>query len=96
MRRKEQQFNSKSAVVTSTMLIIAVFGVLMPALLYQIHGSVRTFLSAVSPLIIAFELRPSSTSSYAKHVRQRSLHSLNAETKSRCSLGVHAVPLLPP
>ena len=68
MRRKEQVFKPQPAVVTSMMLIIAVFGVLIPALLYQIHGSVRPFHFAVSPLIIAFELRPSSTSSYAKHV----------------------------
>jgi len=96
MRRKEQKFNSKSAVVTSTLLVTAVFGVLMPAILYQIHGSVRTFLAAMSPLIIAFELRPCSPSSYARHVPSRSLHSLNAETEPRCSLGVYVVPLRPP
>ena len=49
VRRKEQKFNSKSAGVTSTMLIMAVFGILTPTLFYQTYGNVRPFLSAPSP-----------------------------------------------
>ena len=45
VRRKEQKFNSKSAGVTSTMLIMAVFGILTPTLFYQTYGNVRFFLS---------------------------------------------------
>jgi Ca2+:H+ antiporter len=41
LRRKEQSFNAKSAGVTSTMLIMAVFGTLTPTLFYQIYGNVR-------------------------------------------------------
>ncbi|KAG8818200.1 hypothetical protein FRC17_010906 [Serendipita sp. 399] len=39
VRRKEQVFNAKSASVTSTMLIMAVFGTLTPTLFYQIYGN---------------------------------------------------------
>lgn len=49
VRRKEQKFNSKSAGVTSTMLIMAVFGILTPTLFYQTYGNVRSFPSAISP-----------------------------------------------
>jgi Ca2+:H+ antiporter len=52
MRRKEQKFNSKSAGVTSTMLIMAVFGILTPTLFYQTYGNVRPFFFATLPLII--------------------------------------------
>ncbi|KAI7866842.1 Sodium/calcium exchanger protein-domain-containing protein [Spinellus fusiger] len=38
-KRKEQRFNAKSAGVTSTMLIMAIIGVLTPTLFYQISGS---------------------------------------------------------
>lgn len=41
MRRKEQRFNAKSAGVTSTMLIMAIIGILTPTLFYEIYGSVR-------------------------------------------------------
>lgn len=41
VRRKEQRFNARSAGVTSTMLIMAVVGVLTPTLFYEIYGSVR-------------------------------------------------------
>ena len=82
VRRKNQKFNSKSAEVTSTMLIMAVFGILTPTPFYQIYGNVRPFLSAVSPLKIAFELGSPQTPPS---------HSLNAETNARCSLGVQAV-----
>lgn len=41
LRRKEQGFNAKSAGVTSTMLIMAIFGTLTPTLFYQIYGNVR-------------------------------------------------------
>ena len=41
MRRKEQKFNAKSAGVTSTMLIMAIIGILTPTLFYEIYGSVR-------------------------------------------------------
>ena len=53
VRRKEQKFNSKSAGVTSTMLIMAVFGILTPTLFYQTYGNVRLFFSAS---IIQFNL----------------------------------------
>ncbi|KAG8805645.1 hypothetical protein FRC19_007732, partial [Serendipita sp. 401] len=39
VRRKEQVFNAKSASVTSTMLIMAVFGTLTPTMFYQIYGN---------------------------------------------------------
>lgn len=42
MRRKEQKFNAKSAGVTSTMLIMAIIGILTPTLFYEIYGSVST------------------------------------------------------
>ncbi|WFD25911.1 hypothetical protein MNAN1_000880 [Malassezia nana] len=38
LRRKEQRFNSRSAGVTSTMLIMAIIGILTPTLFYQIYG----------------------------------------------------------
>lgn len=38
LRRKEQKFNSRSAGVTSTMLIMAIIGILTPTLFYQIYG----------------------------------------------------------
>ena len=44
MRRKEQKFNAKSAGVTSTMLIMAIIGILTPTLFYEIYGSVRSSL----------------------------------------------------
>jgi Ca2+:H+ antiporter len=44
LRRKEQGFNAKSASVTSTMLIMAIFGTLTPTLFYQIYGNVSTLL----------------------------------------------------
>lgn len=37
-RRKEQTFNSRSAGVTSTMLIMAIIGILTPTMFYQIYG----------------------------------------------------------
>lgn len=40
-RRKEQRFNARSAGVTSTMLIMAVIGILTPTVFYEIYGSVR-------------------------------------------------------
>ncbi|CAG7852206.1 Putative cation exchanger C521.04c [Serendipita indica DSM 11827] len=39
LRRKEQDFNAKSASVTSTMLIMAIFGTLTPTLFYSIYGN---------------------------------------------------------
>jgi len=39
VRRKEQKFNSKSAGVTSMMLIMAFIGTLAPTLFYQTYGS---------------------------------------------------------
>ena len=42
MRRKEQNFNAKSAGVTSTMLIMAIIGTLTPTLFYQTYGNVRS------------------------------------------------------
>ncbi|CAE7173891.1 unnamed protein product [Rhizoctonia solani] len=42
MRHKEQRFNAKSAGVTSTMLIMAIIGVVCPTLFYQTYGNVGT------------------------------------------------------
>ncbi|ORY68066.1 hypothetical protein BCR35DRAFT_269927 [Leucosporidium creatinivorum] len=39
MRRKEQKFNARSAGVTSTMLIMAIIGILTPTMFYEIYGS---------------------------------------------------------
>ncbi|KAI7876280.1 hypothetical protein K492DRAFT_210460 [Lichtheimia hyalospora FSU 10163] len=39
VKRKEQRFNAKSAEVTSTMLIMAIIGALVPTLFYQMFGS---------------------------------------------------------
>lgn len=39
VRRKEQRFNARSAGVTSTMLIMAIIGILTPTLFYQIYGT---------------------------------------------------------
>ncbi|CAG8708069.1 14187_t:CDS:2, partial [Acaulospora morrowiae] len=39
MKRKEQRFNSKSAGVTSTMLIMAIIGAFTPTLFYQTYAS---------------------------------------------------------
>ena len=50
MRRKEQKFNSKSAGVTSTMLIMAIIGTLTPTLFYQTYGNVRILRLYVSLL----------------------------------------------
>ncbi|KZT40608.1 hypothetical protein SISSUDRAFT_1018596 [Sistotremastrum suecicum HHB10207 ss-3] len=38
-RKKESKFNAKSAGVTSTMLVMAMIGVLAPTLFYQIYGT---------------------------------------------------------
>ncbi len=40
--KKESKFNAKSAGVTSTMLVMAMIGVLAPTMFYQIYGNVRT------------------------------------------------------
>lgn len=40
IRRKEQRFNARSAGVTSTMLIMAIIGILTPTLFYEIYGTV--------------------------------------------------------
>jgi Ca2+:H+ antiporter len=45
LKRKEQKFNAKSAGVTSTMLIMAIIGILTPTLFYQAYGSVRLLFS---------------------------------------------------
>jgi Ca2+:H+ antiporter len=42
-RRKEQRFNARSAGVTSTMLIMAIIGILTPTMFYQIYGTVSRF-----------------------------------------------------
>jgi Ca2+:H+ antiporter len=44
IKRKTQRFNSKSAGVTSTMLLFAVIAVFAPTLFYQIYGTVSTYL----------------------------------------------------
>ena len=41
VRKKEQTFNAKSAGVTSTMLIMAIIGVLTPTMFYQTYAEVR-------------------------------------------------------
>lgn len=38
-RRKEQKYNARSAGVTSTMLIMAIIGILAPTVFYQIYGT---------------------------------------------------------
>jgi Ca2+:H+ antiporter len=50
LRRKEQVFNAKSASVTSTMLIMAIFGTLTPTLFYQTYGNVSKRPSTLSEL----------------------------------------------
>lgn len=40
IKRKEQRFNSKSAGVTATMLIMSIIGALAPTLFYQMFGAV--------------------------------------------------------
>ena len=40
-RRKEQRFNARSAGVTSTMLIMAIIGILTPTLFYEIYGTFK-------------------------------------------------------
>lgn len=40
LRQKEQRFNARSAGVTSTMLIMAIIGVVCPTLFYQTYGNV--------------------------------------------------------
>ena len=40
-RRKEQRFNGRSAGVTSTMLIMAIIGILTPTLFYEIYGTFK-------------------------------------------------------
>jgi len=57
VRCKEQKFNSKSTGATRTMRIMAIFGVLPPTLFYQTCRNVCPFLSVMSPLVIASELR---------------------------------------
>jgi Ca2+:H+ antiporter len=87
VRRKEQKFNSKSAGVTSTMLIMAVFGILTPTLFYQVYGNVRPFLSAPL-LIIEFELTNPAVPACMRRMSRLRFYSTDAETKTRCSLGV--------
>jgi len=47
VRQKEQKFNAKSAGVTSTMLIMAIIGVLTPTMFYQTYGNVSIFPNCV-------------------------------------------------
>ena len=46
VRRKEQKFNARSAGVTSTMLIMAIIGILTPTLFYEIYGTFQLTCSA--------------------------------------------------
>ncbi|KAM0753578.1 hypothetical protein T439DRAFT_322474 [Meredithblackwellia eburnea MCA 4105] len=48
-RRKEQRFNAKSAGVTSTMLIMAIIGILTPTLFYEIYGSFQLTCTGCDP-----------------------------------------------
>ncbi|KAF8517407.1 hypothetical protein BU17DRAFT_91863 [Hysterangium stoloniferum] len=41
LKKKEQKFNAKSAGVTSTMLIMAIIGVLTPTMFYQVYGNFK-------------------------------------------------------
>ncbi|KAK4047479.1 hypothetical protein OIV83_005391 [Microbotryomycetes sp. JL201] len=49
MRRKEQKFNARSAGVTSTMLIMAVIGILTPTMFYEIYGSFELSCTGCEP-----------------------------------------------
>ena len=49
LRRKEQRFNAKSAGVTSTMLIMAIIGILTPTLFYEIYGSFQLSCTECDP-----------------------------------------------
>ncbi|KAM0790346.1 hypothetical protein ACM66B_003230 [Microbotryomycetes sp. NB124-2] len=49
MRRKEQRFNARSAGVTSTMLIMAVIGILTPTMFYEIYGSFELSCTGCDP-----------------------------------------------
>lgn len=48
-RRKEQRFNARSAGVTSTMLIMAIIGILTPTLFYQIYGTFQLTCTGCPP-----------------------------------------------
>ena len=61
-RRKEQRFNARSAGVTSTMLIMAIIGILTPTLFYQIYGTVSVTLKFVCARKLTLMLRRSSNS----------------------------------
>lgn len=49
VRRKEQRFNARSAGVTSTMLIMAIIGILTPTLFYEIYGTFQLTCTACPP-----------------------------------------------
>lgn len=51
LRKKEQKFNAKSANVTSTMLIMAIIGVLTPTMFYQVYGNVRLPYLSIQPYL---------------------------------------------
>ncbi|KAH9002598.1 hypothetical protein EDB86DRAFT_3073759 [Lactarius hatsudake] len=50
LRRKEQNFNAKSAGVTSTMLIMAIIGTLTPTLFYQTYGNFQLVINTRNPV----------------------------------------------
>lgn len=49
VRRKEQRFNARSAGVTSTMLIMAIIGILTPTLFYEIYGTFQLTCGSCPP-----------------------------------------------
>lgn len=59
-RRKEQRFNARSAGVTSTMLIMAIIGILTPTLFYEIYGTVSveppTYICVLKKKPLQFQL----------------------------------------
>lgn len=90
VRRKEQRFNARSAGVTSTMLIMAVVGVLTPTLFYEIYGSVRPPMCFKRRLTEALVLLHSSNSP-ARAVRFRR-ESIPTKTAGRVTTSTSAPP----
>jgi Ca2+:H+ antiporter len=66
LKKKEQKFNAKSAGVTSTMLIMAIIGVLTPTLFYQTYGNVSHKSQREDQILIPAIV---SSNSFAKVVR---------------------------
>lgn len=56
-RKKESKFNAKSASVTSTMLVMAMIGVLAPTIFYQTYGNASSVSLIALILIMLFSVR---------------------------------------